>query len=87
MIVGMPTLLRVGHYTLFIVLHDCAERTHLHVKGGGRGEAKFWLEPVVERAATQGYTGRELSRIERQIRDHRGVLIRRWDEACEGKST
>jgi hypothetical protein len=86
MIVAMPTLLRIGPHTFFIVLHDCAERMHVHVKGGGRGEAKYWLDPTVEQAATRGYTGRELSRIDRQIRDHRGALVRRWDEACEGKS-
>ncbi|HEY5471762.1 MAG TPA: DUF4160 domain-containing protein [Candidatus Limnocylindrales bacterium] len=85
MIVDMPTLLRIGPHTFFIVLHDCAKRRHVHVKGGGRGEAKYWLDPVVEQAATRGYTGRELSRLERQIRDHRGALVRRWDEACEGE--
>jgi hypothetical protein len=83
----MPTLLRTGPYTVFIVLHDCSERRHVHVKGGGRGEAKFWLEPATDRAATRGYTGRDLSRIERLLRDHRETLIRRWDEVCEGEPT
>jgi len=50
----MPTLFRTGPYTFFIVLHDCSERRHIHVKGGDRGEAKYWLEPVVEQAATRG---------------------------------
>ena len=50
----MPTLLRTGSYTFFIVLHDCSERRHVHVKGGGRGEAKYWLEPVTDQAATRG---------------------------------
>jgi hypothetical protein len=44
-----------------------------------------WLDPAVEHAATRGYTGRDLSRMERQIRDHRDALIRRWVEACEGE--
>ena len=83
----MPTLLRTGPYTFFIVLHDCSERRHVHVKGGGRGEAKYWLEPVAEQAATRGYTGHDLSRIERLLRDNRETLIRRWDEACEGEPT
>ncbi len=83
----MPTLLEVGQYKLFIVVHDCLERRHVHVKGGGRGEAKYWLDPVVEQAATRGYTGRQLTRIERLIRQHRGTLVRRWDEACEGRAT
>ena len=87
MIAVMPILLRIGPHTFFMVLHDCAERRHIHVRGGGRGEAKYWLDPIVEQAATRGYTGRELSRIERQIRDHRGALIRRWTEVCEGEST
>jgi len=52
-----------------------------------RAPAEGWLDPAVEHTATRGYTGRELSRIARQIRDHRAALIRRWDEACEGKST
>ena len=87
MIARMPTLLRSGSYTFFIVLQDCAEPRHSHVKGGGRGEAKYWLDPVVEQAAARGYTGRELSRIHQLIRDHRAALVRRWDEVCEGEST
>ncbi|HEU6439182.1 MAG TPA: DUF4160 domain-containing protein [Terriglobales bacterium] len=83
----MPTLLRTGPYTFLIVLHDCAERRHVHVRGGGRGEGKYWLDPLVEQAATRGYTGRELARIDRAIRDHRGSLIRRWNEICEGETT
>ena len=85
MIVAMPTLLRTGVYTFFIVLHDCAERRHVHVRGGGRGEAKYWLDPAVELAATRAYTGRELSRMERRVRDHRDALVRRWDQVCEGE--
>jgi hypothetical protein len=85
MILVMPTLLRTGPYAFFIVLHDCAERRHVHAKGGGRGEAKYWLDPAVELAATRDYTGRELLRIERQVRSHHGALVRRWDEACEGE--
>jgi hypothetical protein len=87
MIACMPTLLRIGPHTFFIVLHDREERGHVHVRGGGRGEAQYWLDPIVEQATTRGYTGRELSRIERQMRDSREALIRRWDEACKGEST
>jgi len=83
----MPTLLRTGPYTFFIVLRDCSEPRHVHVRGGGRGEAKYWLDPAVELAASRGYTGRELVRIERDIRGHSGALARRWDEVCEGETT
>lgn len=78
----MPTLLEVGPYKFFIVMKDCEERKHVHVKGGGGGEAKFWLEPDVELAANQGYTPREIGTIARLVREHLAVLIQRWDEEC-----
>ena len=78
----MPTLLEVGPYKFFIVMKDCEEQRHVHVKGGGRGEAKFWLEPAVELAASQGYTAREIGRIERLVREHVATLIERWNEEC-----
>jgi hypothetical protein len=80
----MPTLLRVGPYQFFIVMFDCRERMHVHVKGGGRGEAKFWLAPDISLAADRGYTARELARIEGIILEHRQTLLDRWSEACEG---
>ncbi|MEI8334577.1 MAG: DUF4160 domain-containing protein, partial [Chloroflexota bacterium] len=52
----VPTLLVVGPYRFFIFMGDCAERPHVHVEGGGGGEAKVWLEPSVRLAATRGYT-------------------------------
>lgn len=87
MLRAMPTLLRTGQHTFFVVLHDCSEGRHVQVRGGGRGEARYWLDPAVERAATRGYTGREIARIEREIGGHRGALVRRWDEVCEGEAT
>ena len=79
---GMPTLLKVGPYRFFIVMMDCEERRHVHVKGGGSGEAKFWLEPDVELAANQGYTPRETGRIARIVGENVAILIERWNEEC-----
>lgn len=78
----MPTLLEVGPYKFFIVMRDCEERKHVHVKGGGGGEAKLWLEPGVGIAANQGYTQREIGRIELLVREHLETLIKRWNEEC-----
>lgn len=78
----MPTLLEVGPYKFFIVMKDCEERRHVHVKGGGNGEAKFWLEANVELAANQGYTAREIGRIARLVRENLATLIGRWNEEC-----
>lgn len=80
----MPTLLRVGPYQFYIVMFDCRERMHVHVKGGGRGGAKFWLVPSVSRAAHRGYTAIDLSKIEALLVEHRQTLVERWLDVCEG---
>ncbi len=72
----MPTLLRVGPYQFFIVMFDCGERMHVHVQGGGRGAAKFWLVPEVSLAAHRGYTARDLVRIEAITQAHRADATR-----------
>lgn len=77
----MPTLPVIGPYRFFIVMGDCAEPRHVHVKGGGDGEVKVWLEPV-ELAASKGYTRLRIERILALVRENRGVLILRWNEEC-----
>jgi hypothetical protein len=81
----MPTLLRVGPYQFYMVMFDCRERMHVHVKGGGRGEAKFWLVPDIGLAAHRGYTSRDLVRIEAIIQENRETLVKRWLDVCEGQ--
>jgi hypothetical protein len=83
--VFMPTLLRVGPYQFYIVMFDCRERMHVHVKGGGPGEAKFWLEPNINLAAHRGYTARDLARILAILNEHRATLIERWLDVCESQ--
>jgi hypothetical protein len=60
---------------------DCAEPRHVHVKGGGEGEAKVWLDPV-ELAANKGYTPGQIRRVLAVVSENREVLTRRWDEEC-----
>ena len=81
----VPTLLVVGPYRFFIFMGDCAERPHVHVEGGGGGEAQVWLEPSVRLAATRGYTRGEILRIIEIVADHRVTLAARWDDACGGR--
>ena len=44
----MPKLHEEAGYIFEMVMYDCAERKHAHVKGNGKGGAKFWLEPTIE---------------------------------------
>ncbi len=79
----MPTLLRVGPYRFFMVMFDCAERPHIHVRGGSIGEAKVWLVPSVSLATMWGYTARELDRIRVIVARNAEVLIERWLQTCQ----
>ncbi len=76
----MPTVHRVGPYRFFFWAHEnqeTRERPHVHVVTAGR-EAAFWLAPV-ELRYNDGYTDREINRIERLVMAHQTELLRRWN--------
>lgn len=83
----MPTLLRVGPYRFFMVMFDCVERPHIHVRGGSIGEAKYWLAPSVSLAKSWGYTSTELARIRVIVARNAEVLIDRWLRTCQDMTT
>lgn len=83
----MPTLLRVGPYRFFMIMFDCIERPHIHVRGGSVGEVKLWLVPSVSVATAWGYTPRELARIRVIAARNVEVLIDRWLRTCKEMST
>lgn len=83
----MPTLLRVGPYRFFMVMFDCVERPHIHVRGGSIGEAKCWLAPSVSLAKSWGYTSTELARIRVIVARNAEVLIDRWLRTCQNMTT
>ena len=78
----MPTLLRVGPYRFQMVMFDCLERPHVHVRGGSIGEAKIWLTPLISVADSGGYTPREVARIRVIVTRNAEVLLQRWNRAC-----
>lgn len=87
----MPTLHAEAGYIFEMVMFDCRERRHAHVRGNGKGGAKFWLEPTIEVASPGGYNAHEVRQIERIIEDNLAKMIVRWDEECarveaEGKT-
>jgi hypothetical protein len=72
----MPTVLRSGPYRVYFYSHEPNEPPHVHVDRDDR-TAKFWLEPVVL-ARNLGFSARELTRIERLIRENEGALLEAW---------
>ena len=83
----MPTLLRVGPYRFFMVMFDCVERPHIHVRGGSIGEAKYWLVPSFSLATSWGYTATELARIRAIVARNAEVLIDQWLRTCQDMMT
>jgi hypothetical protein len=74
----MPTVLRVGPYRFFFYAGDKAEPPHVHVERD-RLEAKFWLGPP-RLQRNDGFSRKELNRIERIIEDHQEALMESRDE-------
>ena len=56
---------------------------HVHVVSGD-GEAKYWLEPVVELARTHQYAAHRLKEIESIIEEHYNELIAAWRQHFGG---
>jgi hypothetical protein len=78
----VPTLHREAGYIFEMVMFDCQERRHAHVRGNGKGGAKVWLEPTVEIASAGGYNDHESSRIRRIIEENLATMIGKWDDEC-----
>jgi len=73
----MPTVLRSGPYRLYFYSHEPNEPPHVHVDHDA-SSAKFWLDPV-SLARNLGFSGHELRRIERTVRDNQQELMEAWN--------
>jgi len=73
----MPTVLRIGPYRFYFYSHDLInEPPHVHIDRDDLS-AKFWLKPVAL-ASNLGFSARELSKIEKFVREHQTELLERW---------
>lgn len=72
-----PTLLRADGYRFYFYSRETREPPHVHVQRG-EAEAKFWLRPV-RLATSDGFTTRQLARIEAVVRAHRAEFVRTWE--------
>ena len=52
---------------------------HVHVVSGN-GKAKFWIEPDISLAMSQGIPTHELSTIEKIVKEHQGEIKKAWQE-------
>jgi hypothetical protein len=76
-----PTVLRSAGLRFYFFSRE-EPRCHVHV-AGARGEAKFWLEPMIELSQNQGLSARELRTAQRLIEEHAAEFRSAWKTHLE----
>jgi hypothetical protein len=73
-----PTVFKDGAYRFYFFSRE-EKRIHVHVTGPD-GEAKFWLEPIVALAMSQGLSKRQLTKLQDSVEKNYGQIINAWKE-------
>lgn len=85
----MPKLLIINQYVFLIYSSDLAEnRKHVHVeskKGRFRRTAKYWLEPNIKVVDKGGFTGVELKKIGKLIKENLKLLNDQIEKFSKGQ--
>lgn len=71
-----PTIYTEGSYRFFFFSREEA-RPHIHVISS-KGEAKFWLDPVVSLANSDGLKPLELRRLQKIVEKHSEKFRKAW---------
>jgi len=71
-----PTVFRYRHYAFFFFSHE-EERIHIHVRSAD-GEAKFWMEPRVALCRNDGFSMKEVKKLQEVIEEHHNEIIAAW---------
>lgn len=58
-------------------LPDSASHMHIHVQSAD-GEAKFWVEPMIELARNHGLSDQDLRRVEQVIEEREQEIRDAW---------
>jgi hypothetical protein len=71
-----PTVFRDGPFRFFFFSRE-EERMHVHVIAA-HGEAKFWLEPTVSLASSDGLQPHQLGRLQRIVEERQDEIRKAW---------
>ena len=77
-----PTVLRVRGFRFYFFARE-ETRMHVHVYHAN-GEAKFWLEPTVELAASYGPNASRVNEASKLIEEHFDEIRRAWAKHFAG---
>lgn len=71
-----PTVFRQAQYHFFFNSRE-ESRMHVHVKTV-KGEAKFWLEPIISYGVSYNLTKKELGEIQSIVEEREDEIKRAW---------
>ena len=71
-----PTIFREKGYRFYFLSNE-ETRIHVHVTCD-KGEAKFWLEPIVSLAAYHGMTPKRLVEVQKIVEEHKNEIVKTW---------
>ncbi len=71
-----PAIYRERGFKFFFFSNE-EPRMHVHVVGH-EGEAKFWIEPEVALAKSYSLSVKELSKLEKSVKDHENEIRTAW---------
>lgn len=71
-----PTVFREKGYRFFFLSNE-EPRIHVHITCE-KGEAKFWLEPLVSLAIYKGLNEKALKEIQKLVEKHKNEIIVAW---------
>ena len=71
-----PTVFRVKDYRFYFLSNE-ENRIHVHIECS-KGEAKFWIEPIIAHANSIGLSEKKLLEIQRVIENRKEEIISAW---------
>ena len=77
-----PTIFRERGYRFYFFSRE-ESRMHVHVNHAD-GEAKFWLEPVIELAQNFGLSAQELREVNNLVNLHEQEIKDAWNRHFPG---
>ena len=73
-----PTVFRAKGYRFYFLSNE-ENRIHVHIECE-KGEAKFWIEPDISLANSQGMSARLTNEIRALVEEHKHEIISKWEQ-------
>ncbi len=82
---NVPKIFEWNGYKFFFFSNEGfpLEPCHIHVRKGGN-VAKYWVGPEIELVSSYGFSSKELTLVEKCIRERKEEIRSKWDEYFNG---